>query len=36
VYGKSGRNARKENAAVTSEPEDTRGLLLAAVSAAGI
>jgi len=36
VYGKSARNAREEDAAVTSEPEDTRGLLLAAVSAAGI
>jgi len=36
VYGKAGRNADGEDAAATSEPEETRGLLLAAVSAAGI
>jgi len=36
VHGKSGRNACDEDAAATSEPEETRGLLLAAVCAAGI
>jgi len=36
VYGKSGKNACEEDAVVTSEPEDTRGLLLAVVSAVGI